>query len=402
MILDFEGEPARTLAERRRKRSPLRDVAGMLRSFAYAANAAELLHGASVPADWEEHARKRFLDSYLGAVDPTLLPRRRRGDRAAARDVRAREGGLRAPLRARQPARLGPHPGRRDRAADERRPPKRCDASSSAPNPHSVLGAHEAEDGVVVRAFRPEAVGVRIRPSGQRRHERSSKDPAGLWEALLPKRACRSTTSSRSSTPTARRSPLRDPYSFLPTLGELDLHLAMEGRHEHLYERLGAHVREIDGVVGTAFAVWAPNARSVAVVGDFNSWDGRLHPMRSLGASGIWELFVPGVEEGAKYKFELRTQDGRLRLKSDPVAFHAEVPPANASVVVGGEARVAATTTGSSGGARPIRSASRCRSTRCTSARGGATRTGPPADLPRARRRARRLRGATSASRTSS
>ncbi len=109
---------------------------------------------------------------------------------------------------------------------------------------------------------------------------------------------------------------LRDPYSFLPTPGDL-----------------GAHVLDVDGVVGTAFAVWAPNARSVAVVGDFNSWDGRLHPMRSLGESGIWELFVPGVEEGAKYKFELRTQDGRLRLKSDPVAFYAEVPPANASIV---------------------------------------------------------------------
>ena len=92
----------------------------------------------------------------------------------------------------------------------------------------------------------------------------------------------------------------------------------MEGRHEHLYERLGAHVREIDGVAGTAFAVWAPNARSVAVVGDFNLWDGRLHPMRSLGASGIWELFVPGVESGARYKFELRTQDGRVAGEGRP------------------------------------------------------------------------------------
>src|SRR2546430_12856689 len=107
----------------------------------------------------------------------------------------------------------------------------------------------------------------------------------------------------------------------------------MEGRHEHLYERLGAHVRELDGVLGTAFAVWAANARSVAVVGDFNSWDGRLHPMRSLGASGIGGLFVPGVEQGTKYKLEIRTHDGRLRLKSDPLAFHTEVPPANSSVV---------------------------------------------------------------------
>ncbi len=149
----------------------------------------------------------------------------------------------------------------------------------------------------------------------------------------------------------------------------------MEGRHEQLYERLGAHVRELDGVVGTAFAVWAPNARSVSVVGDFNSWDGRLHPMRSLGASGIWELFVPGVGEGAKYKFEIRTQDGRLRLKSDPLAFHTEVPPANASVVWDAkhvwrdeewlERR---------SGRRPA-ARRRSRSTRSTSARGGATRS---------------------------
>src|SRR5438067_4003441 len=107
----------------------------------------------------------------------------------------------------------------------------------------------------------------------------------------------------------------------------------MEGRHEELYARLGAHVREIEGVTGTAFAVWAPNARSVSVVGDFNSWDGRLNPMRSLGASGVWELFVPGIADGAVYKYEIRTEDNRLRIKADPVAFAAELPPANASVV---------------------------------------------------------------------
>ena len=115
---------------------------------------------------------------------------------------------------------------------------------------------------------------------------------------------------------------VRDPYAFLPTLGELDIHLVMEGRHEDLYTRLGAHVREIDGVTGTSFAVWAPNARSVAVVGDFNSWDGRLHPMRSLGPSGIWELFIPDIGDDTKYKFEIRTKDNRLRIKADPVAFY--------------------------------------------------------------------------------
>ena len=92
---------------------------------------------------------------------------------------------------------------------------------------------------------------------------------------------------------------IADPYAFPPTLGELDLHLISEGRHELLYEQLGAHAREIDGVAGSSFAVWAPDARSVSVVGDFDGWDGRLHMMRSLGASGVWEIFIPGVARGA-------------------------------------------------------------------------------------------------------
>jgi len=207
-------------------------------------------------------------------------------------------------------------------------------------NPHELLGAHQADGGVVVRAYRPEARAVRVRPagaSGPRRGwspvEAELADPEGLWEALVPRARLPLAYELEVEYPDGRTFTLRDPYSFLPTLGELDLHLAREGRHERLYERLGAHVREIDGVTGTAFAVWAPNARSVSVVGDFNSWDGRLHPMRSLGAAGIWELFVPGVEAGARYKFELRTRDGRLRLKADPVAFQTEVPPANASIV---------------------------------------------------------------------
>jgi 1,4-alpha-glucan branching enzyme len=198
-------------------------------------------------------------------------------------------------------------------------------------DPHRVLGAHEADGGgVVVRAYRPEARAVRVQPAGV---AAELKDPSGLWEALLPKAKLPLAYELEVDYDDGRTFTLRDPYSFLPTLGDLDLHLAMEGRHEELYERLGAHVRELDGAMGTAFAVWAPNARSVAVVGDFNSWDGRLHPMRSLGASGIWELFVPGVQEGTKYKFELRAQNGRLLIKADPVAFAAEVPPANASVV---------------------------------------------------------------------
>ena len=167
-----------------------------------------------------------------------------------------------------------------------------------------------------------------------------------------------------------------DPYAFLPTLGELDLHLIAEGRHEEVYDRLGAHVRECGPnppVMGTAFAVWAPAARAVSVVGDFNSWDGRLHAMRSLGSTGIWELFLPGVEPGARYKYEILAADGELTLKADPYAQEAELPPKTASVVTQShhewspaDQRVAARAP-----RRRAARASRCRSTRCTSARGG-------------------------------
>src|SRR5688572_19389370 len=110
-------------------------------------------------------------------------------------------------------------------------------------------------------------------------------------------------------------------------LGELDLHLAGEGRHERIYERLGAHVVD-DGI---SFAVWAPNARRVAVVGDWNGWDGRVDPLEPQGSSGIWAGIVPAAAEGQAYKFEVDGADGSMRLKADPFAFHAEVPPKTAS-----------------------------------------------------------------------
>jgi 1,4-alpha-glucan branching enzyme len=197
-------------------------------------------------------------------------------------------------------------------------------------DPHRVLGAHEQNGGVVVRTYRPEARAVRVQPAGV---EAELKDPAGLWEALLPKAKLPLDYELEVEYSDGSTYTLRDPYAFLPTLGDLDLHLLGEGRHENIYERLGAHVREMNGVTGTGFAVWAPNARSVAVVGDFNSWDGRLHPMRTLGSSGIWELFIPDLAQGTKYKFEIRGKDGRLKIKADPLAFATEVPPANASVV---------------------------------------------------------------------
>lgn len=124
-----------------------------------------------------------------------------------------------------------------------------------------------------------------------------------------------------------------DPYRFLPTLSDLDLHLIQEGRHEQLWKALGSHVITHSGVLGTRFAVWAPNARGVRVVGDFNYWDGTAYPMRSLGASGVWELFIPGLKPGTLYKYEITARDGSRRMKADPMARAAECPPATASVV---------------------------------------------------------------------
>jgi 1,4-alpha-glucan branching enzyme len=197
-------------------------------------------------------------------------------------------------------------------------------------DPHSVLGAHPADEGVVIRAYRPDAAAVRVLPMDVELEQRNGD---GVFEGTIAGAKLPLDYELEVRYPAGDTYRLHDPYSFLPTIGELDTHLAGEGRHEELYERLGAHPRVLNGVAGVAFAVWAPNAASASVVGDFNGWDGRLHPMRTLGTSGIWELFVPGVEEEARYKFELRTREGKLRLKADPLAFRTEVPPKNASVV---------------------------------------------------------------------
>ena len=126
-----------------------------------------------------------------------------------------------------------------------------------------------------------------------------------------------------------------DPYSFGPVLGDLDLHLHAEGSYERSYEKMGAHPAVMDGVEGTAFALWAPNARRVSVVGDFNDWDGRRHPMRFHPGAGLWDIFLPGVGAGALYKYEIKTRDGEVTLKADPYAFQAERPPRTASIVHG-------------------------------------------------------------------
>ncbi|MDO4792214.1 MAG: 1,4-alpha-glucan branching protein GlgB [Buchananella hordeovulneris] len=200
-------------------------------------------------------------------------------------------------------------------------------------DPHSVLGPHLHEGAVTIRTVRHLADEVTIvTPEGE---FPAVHENYGIWVCVLPQdevpdyrvkvRYGESTTL------------VDDPYRFLPTLGELDMHLIREGRHERLWEVLGAHVREYDGpmgpVLGTSFAVWAPNARAVRVVGDFNYWDGTASSMRSLGNSGVWELFIPGVGVGTRYKFEIRRSDGSWVQKADPMARACEVPPLTASVV---------------------------------------------------------------------
>jgi 1,4-alpha-glucan branching enzyme len=164
--------------------------------------------------------------------------------------------------------------------------------------------------------------------------------PAGIFEAPLSEAIAvyrLEATFERGGTISTQV--YRDGYSLWPTVGEVDLYLFGEGRHRRLWEVLGAHPREHEGIEGVAFAVWAPNAEAVRVVGDFNRWDGRVHPMRSLGSSGVWELFIPGVEPGSRYKYELIGADNRLTLKTDPMAFQMELPPATASVVTAEPAR---------------------------------------------------------------
>ena len=200
------------------------------------------------------------------------------------------------------------------------------------PSPHSYLGAHAEDGGVRVRAYRPAAAAVKAVVGGKA-VPLEPVHPGGIFEGVVkgaevPLDYRLEVDYGDSGTVT-----VDDPYRFLPTIGELDLHLAGEGRHEELWTRLGAHEREVEGARGVAFSLWAPAARAVSVVGDFNFWDGRVNPMRSLGPTGIWELFLPGVEAGAHYKFEILAPDGEIRLKADPLAFASEVPPKTASVV---------------------------------------------------------------------
>ena len=218
---------------------------------------------------------------------------------------------------------------RGDKSSDE----AQAIATGDHPDPFAFLGPHESGDRIVFRAFLPEARSVAVLDTGtaetvaslERVHE------AGLFAGSVNRR---------------RRFPYRlvvdwggrcieldDPYRYPPWLGELDRHLFAEGTHLSAYDKLGAHPLEMEGTQGVVFAVWAPNARRVSVVGEFNSWDGRRHPMRKHPGVGLWEIFIPGLRAGERYKYEIKAHQGAVLLKADPFAFAAEKPPATASIV---------------------------------------------------------------------
>ncbi len=257
----------------------------------------------------------------------------------------------------------------------------------------TVLGAHPVRGGVVVRVLRPFAREVAVLVKGRRivLHD----DGDGLFSGLLPllrKVPAYELRVRYDEGAGGTELEVQDPYRFLPSLGDLDLHLIGEGRHEELWKALGSRIMTHEGVTGTRFAVWAPNARGVRLTGAFTYWGTGL-PMRSLGSTGVWELFVPGLGEGTVYKYDIARPDGSHTLRADPMARRTECPPNTASIVT--ESHHAWSDGEWMERRAPVRRTSRrCRCTRCTWLPGG--RGSPTASWPSSCPRT----CATSASRT--
>jgi 1,4-alpha-glucan branching enzyme len=196
-------------------------------------------------------------------------------------------------------------------------------------DPHHLLGLHPlGSDSKVIRLWRPGAVFLYLEVLGKS-VEAKKVGLAGFFEYEVPS----NTTFADYRVYHQNGMLAHDPYAFLPTFGEMDAYLFSRGVHYKLYEAMGGRVCTHQGIEGVKFAVWAPDAQEVTLVADFNYWDGRVNPMRMIGSSGVWELFVPGLKPGEKYKFEVRTQRGHVRLKSDPYALYSEYRPATASII---------------------------------------------------------------------
>src|SRR5581483_10338894 len=207
-------------------------------------------------------------------------------------------------------------------------------AAGQNSDPFAVLGPHADERGrgTVIRAFLPAARGIDVvvRSSGDV-FPMTPREPVGLYEVVVDGRDV--DYRLRVTYPGDQVLEIDDPYRYGRVLTDFDLHLLGEGRHYRSFEKLGAHRIVVGSTTGVHFAVWAPNADRVSVIGDFNAWDGRVHAMRLLQPGGIWEIFIPELNDGEKYKFEIRTRSGAVLKKSDPFGLAFELPPQSAAIV---------------------------------------------------------------------
>ncbi|MDO5698360.1 MAG: 1,4-alpha-glucan branching enzyme, partial [Dermatophilus congolensis] len=363
VLLDFEGEPLRPLSERVLPDLPQRDVAGMIRSFDYVAGTVAALPqgpGAEAARAWADAATDAFLAGYrdenaqgghgTGVDDPLLSAFVL--DKAlyeVSYETRNRPDWAHLPISAVRSL-LGSSTASTTQSNERSTITVTSTPAGPLPvsphtldllvrgghgDPHSVLGAHPYEGGFTIRALRPMASSVTVKLADGTTHE-MDHDYEGVWVKHIDQPEL-SDYRLIVDYGDGFEHEQDDPYRFWPTLGEVDLHLIGEGRHEELWKVLGSHIRTYDGtmgpVEGTSFAVWAPNARAIRVAGDFNNWDGQAYPMRCLGSTGVWELFIPGVGENSTYKYDILGADGYWRTKADPMARATECPPATASVV---------------------------------------------------------------------
>ncbi|MEW6068621.1 MAG: 1,4-alpha-glucan branching protein GlgB [Nitrospirota bacterium] len=205
-------------------------------------------------------------------------------------------------------------------------------------DPFQVLGIHIIKKGgrkaIAIRTFLPDAEkALVVDIKTEKLYQMEKIHEAGFFEAILFNREDIFPYRIRLKSYDKIVSEFYDPYSFMPVLTDFDLYLIGEGSHYKKYEKLGAHVIEINGIKGVHFAVWAPNAKRVSIIGDFNKWDGRRHPMRVIGSSGVWEIFIPGIKAGDLYKFEIKSKSNNIFVKADPYAFYFELRPKSASIV---------------------------------------------------------------------
>ncbi|MGB8384079.1 MAG: alpha-amylase family glycosyl hydrolase, partial [Dermatophilaceae bacterium] len=346
LALDFEGEPLRPLDERVQPDLSLRDVAGMLRSFDYAAGSVEASRAGASRRDWATACREAFLQGYGSDVVGT--PAAERLQRVLELDKALYEVGYEARNR---PSWVGIpihavdrllHPPRSQMTTLTTTPMVADESAITAflegrhSQPHDLLGHHLGPGGLTVTAYRPLARTVRAKLQDGRildlPHVRG-----GVWSGTTTEVTTSQDYRLLVTYDDGIEHEQDDPYRFAPTLGEMDRFLFNEGRHEQLWKVLGSHVQSYTGPLGTvegvAFAVWAPAATAVHVVGDFNGWDRLSHPMRMLSPSGVWELFIPGAGEWMNYQYAIRGRDTHVRLKADPMAQYSEVAPKQASVV---------------------------------------------------------------------